>query len=242
MHMNLRLGLVFVLIFAAGMLSAGAEPAGGAGTPLYPDLRTLRPTNLYFDRVVFGDGLTHYVLRFDNTVWNAGGGRLELEGKKRSKIYQNLYDAPVAGTLAQRLYIGNDSIFHSGHNHYHLDNFASYLLLKKDASGVYQATTKKGTKTSFCIIDYARVSGSYGAQYTGCGRTLQGLTVGWGDTYGANLTDQWIDLGTSRLADGTYAVQSTADPRNKLVESNDGNNVATTCFTVRSGAIAQITC
>ncbi len=240
--MNARLVLVVVLLITAGMLSAGAGPAMGAGTPLYPDLRTLRPTNLYFDQVVYGDGSTHYVLRFDNTVWNAGSGRLELEGKKRSKIYQNLYDAPRGGNLAKRIYIGNDSIYHEGHNHYHLENFASYLLLKKDANGVYQATTKKGTKTSFCIMDTGRVSGSYSAQYTACGRTLQGLTVGWGDTYGAHLSEQWVDLGTSRLADGTYAVQSTADPKNKLAESNDGNNVATTCFTVRSGTISIITC
>jgi len=237
--MKSRLVLVFVLLVA--VLIEGAGPAR-AGAALYPDLRTLRPTNLYFDRVVYSDGSTHYVLRFANTVWNAGSGRLELEGQKRSKIYQRIYDAPKGGTLVQRLYLGNDSIYHEGHEHYHLENFASYLLLKKDASGVYQATTKKGTKTSFCIMDTGRISGSYSAQYTSCGKTLQGLTVGWGDTYGAGLIGQWVDLGTSRLADGTYAVRSTADPLNKIAESNDGNNRASTCFTVRSGTITIITC
>ncbi len=240
--MNTRLVLVLVLLVTAGMLSAGAGPAMGAGAALYPDLRTLRPTNLYFDRVVYGDGSTHYVLRFANTVWNAGSGRLTLEGQKRSKIYQRVFDAPKGGNLVQRIYIGNDSIYHAGHEHYHLENFASYLLLKKDANGVYQATTKKGTKTSFCIMDTSRVSGSYSAQFTSCGRTYQGLTVGWGDTYGAHLIDQWIDLGTSRLADGTYAVRSTADPLNKIAESNDGNNRASTCFTVRSGTISIVSC
>jgi hypothetical protein len=237
--MKLRLVLVVVLLFA--VLSDGAGPAR-AGAALYPDLRTLRPTNLYFDRVVYADGSTHHVLRFANTVWNAGSGRLTLEGQKRSKIYQRVFDAPKGGNLVQRIYIGNDSIYHEGHEHYHLENFASYLLLKKDASGVYQATTKKGTKTSFCIMDTSRVSGSYSAQFTSCGRTYQGMTVGWGDTYGASLIDQWVDLGTSRLADGTYAVRSTADPLNKIAESNDGNNRASTCFTVRSGTISIITC
>ena len=237
--MKLRLVLVVVLLFA--VLSEGTAPAR-AGAALYPDLRTLRPTNLYFDRVVFRDGSTHHVLRFANTVWNAGSGRLTLEGQKRSKIYQRVFDAPKGGNLVQRIYIGNDSIYHEGHEHYHLENFASYLLLKKDASGVYQATTKKGTKTSFCIMDTWRVSGSYSAQFTSCGRTYQGLTVGWADTYGANLIDQWIDLGSSRLADGTYAVRSTADPLNKIAESNDWNNRASTCFTVRSGTITIITC
>ena len=189
---------------------------------------------------MLGDGRTHYVLRFDNTVWNAGQGRLELEGQKRRKIYQQLYDAPTGGNLVQRIYIGNDSIFHEGHNHYHLENFASYLLLAKDASGVYQATTKRGTKTSFCIMDSRRISGSYSAQYTTCGQKLQGLTVGWGDVYGAWLAEQWIDLGTSRLADGDYAVQSTADPANKLYESDNANNVARTYFTVSGGQITNV--
>jgi len=237
--MKFRLILVFVLLFA--VLSEGAGPAR-AGAALYPDLRTLPPTNLYFDRVVYGDGSTHYVLRFANTVWNAGSGRLTLEGQKRSKIYQRVFDAPQGGNLVQRIYIGNDSIYHEGHEHYHLENFASYLLLKKDASGVYQATTKKGTKTSFCVMDTSRVSGSYSAQFTSCGRTYQGMTVGWGDTYGASLIGQWVDLGYSPLADGTYAVRSTADPLNKIAESNDGNNRASTCFTVRSGTISIITC
>ena len=237
--MKSRLVIVFVLLFA--VLSEGAGSAR-AGAALYPDLRTLRPTNLYFDRVVYADGSTHHVLRFANTVWNAGSGRLTLEGQKRSKIYQRVFDAPKGGALVQRIYIGNDSVYHEGHAHYHLANFASYLLLQKDASGVYQATTKKGTKTSFCIMDTSRLSGSYSAQFTSCGQTYQGMTVGWGDTYGANLIDQWIDLGSSRLADGTYAVRSTADPLNKIAESNDGNNRGSTCFTVRSGAITIITC
>ena len=189
------------------------------------------------------------MLRFDNTVWNAGPGRLELEGSKRSKIYQNLYDAPTGGVRVQQLYLGNDSVFHPGHNHYHLQNFASYLLLHEDGSGAYRATAHNGTKTSFCIIDTERVQGTSSAQYTLCGRTLQGLTVGWADTYGARLDEQWIDLGvatsTAPLADGEYAVQSTANPPSgnaarKLTESNYGNNVAITYFTVQAGAITNV--
>jgi hypothetical protein len=79
--------------------------------------------------------------------------------------------------------------------------------------------------------------------YTRCDRSLQGLTVGWADVYAANLPDQWVDLGATRLADGAYAVRSTADPLNKLNEGGrDANNAARTCFTVRQGAIAVVTC
>ena len=242
-----HIGIIVILLLVGtiGPVSAhhreghtrGNSSGPVAGAALYPDLITLRPSNLYFDQVTMSDGLAHYVLRFDNTVANVGNGRVELEGKKRSKVYQNIYDAATGGNLAQQIYIGNDSIFHEGHNHYHIENFASYLLLKDG-----QATTKKGTKTSSCVMDIVRVQGSYNAQYTTCGREVQGLTVGWGDTYGAHLADQWIDLGTTPLADGNYTVQSTADPRNILVESDDNNNTAWTCFTVQSRTITIISC
>ena len=238
--------LAIMLLIVLGLVVAGTQPVQGqrppqgGGPAFYPDLQTRPPTDLQFDTEVLGDGQTHHVLRFANTVWNAGQGRLELEGKKRSKIYQNVYNAATGGTLVQRLYVGNDSTFHEGHNHYHLENFASYLLLQQDMNGAYQATTKKGTKTSFCIMDTEQLLGSYSAQYTRCDRVLQGLTVGWADTYGAYLVDQWIDLGTSPLTDGEYAVQSTADPRDQLAESNNANNVAVTYFRVEGGTIMNV--
>ena len=234
---------VIALILALGIVAAAAGPVEGNHIK-YPDLRTLKPTRLGFDRVPSGDGHLHYVLRFDNTVWNDGEGRLELEGAKQGKIYQNLYDAAVGGGRIERIYVGNDAVFHESHNHWHFANFASYLLLKRDANGVYQSTTRKGTKTSFCVMDSRRITGGYNAQYTACGRTLQGLTVGWGDTYAAHLPDQWIDLGWNPLAAGIYAVRSTADPANKLNEGGrDANNTATTCFRVGSNnAITIITC
>src|SRR5689334_12474889 len=42
---------------------------------LYPDLRTLPPTDFAFDQIDDGS----HVLRLTNTVWNAGEGRLELQ-------------------------------------------------------------------------------------------------------------------------------------------------------------------
>ncbi|MBM3946879.1 MAG: hypothetical protein FJ315_05710 [SAR202 cluster bacterium] len=91
------------------------------------------------------------------------------------------------------------------------------------------------------------LEGSYGAQYTGCGPTIQGSSVGWGDLYGANLIDQWIDLGpagSTYLADGYYAVQSTVNPPQgnsvpKLTETNYTNNVGRSYFGVQGGAITQ---
>ena len=70
---------------AALLLQASGMPAAGAVTALYPDLKTLPPRDLRFDRTdvsADGSGQIHDVLRFSNTVWNAGEGKLsEPPGK-----------------------------------------------------------------------------------------------------------------------------------------------------------------
>ena len=221
--------LVLACVVGAAMVAGSSGPAR-AITGLLPDLQTLPPANLYLEAAVLADGRTHHLLRFDNTVWNAGLGRLELEGRKRSKIYQRFYDRASGGTMVDRVYIGNDSIFHRGHNHYHIEHFASYLLV---------GTGKQGTKTSFCIIDYVNHTGQHPGQYSWCGRELQGLSVGWGDTYHGHLDEQWVGLGLSPLADGQYTLQSTANPRGRLIEAAYGNNTAQTCFSVAGGRVTS---
>lgn len=243
--MNVRRSIAAAMVVAVAALASQMGPAGGAGPALYPDLVTLQPDNLSFDVVTLADGRAHNVIRFDNGVANTGPGRLELEGKKRSKIYQRVYDAPQGGTLVQNTFLGNDGVFHRGHNHYHIENFASYVLLRRDPGTGAYGEISRGTKTSFCIIDVRRVSGSDSAQYTGCGRTLQGLTVGWSDIHGAYLADQWIDLGVAAggpaLADGEYKVQSTANPgiggSPRIIETNYANNTNERSFSVVAGRI-----
>jgi hypothetical protein len=247
------LSRIVLSIFVAGIVLGSAAygartTASGAGTPQLPDLQTLPPDHLRLDTVQLADGRQHNVIRFDNTILNSGAGRLEFEGKKRSKVYQNIYDTATGGALAEKVFIGNDSVFHPGHNHYHIENFASYVLLRKDASGAYVETSARGTKTSFCIVDTVRIQGSYAPAYTSCGRTIQGLTVGWADVYGASLADQWVDLGIATggrpLADGEYAIQSTANPGNgsgisKIRESNYSNNMNRRYFTVVNGVLTM---
>ena len=240
--------LLVVLVGVVGCLAGYAGSAAGAGEPLYPDLRPRPPSELVFDTEVLADGATHHVLRFTTVVWNAGRGRLELEGTPRPRdrgtpVYQNLYDRPAGGARVAHRRVAVDLVFHPGHDHYHLEDFAAYLLLRKDADGAYRPTTKRGAKASFCVMDSEWVRGPHRPHYEACGRALQGLTPGWADAYGAWLPDQWVDLGAAPLADGDYAVKVTADPRNKLDEGGrDGNNAAQTCFRVRGGGITITAC
>src|SRR3954465_8089983 len=75
-------GFAFIL---TGLLLAplqGIGPAAAAPVALYPDMKTLPPRELKLDRTdvsIDGSGGMHNVLRFSNTVYNAGQGPLILD-------------------------------------------------------------------------------------------------------------------------------------------------------------------
>ena len=209
-----------------------------------------------YDKAVI-NGSTHEVLRFSNTVWNAGEGPLELRGEtvsaQRTKVYQRIYDE----TSAFSEQVVGEFIFHPAHNHWHFENFAEYELWTKAEYDTWIASNrvrgqaqKRGSKTIFCMMDTAKVQNLPGSPstkaYSSCGQILQGISVGWGDTYGYNLPEQWIDLGTSKLTDGTYVLRSVVDHKNTLIESSSNtdiresheDNEAITVFQVRKNKIS----
>ena len=101
---------------AVALLSTTSQTI--AATSLYPDLKTQKPFDLRFDTATI-NGTTHKVLRFSNTVWNAGEGRMELRAKtvrttsgKKSRVTQSIYD-DAGGYTSKNV---GDMIFHAGHN------------------------------------------------------------------------------------------------------------------------------
>lgn len=245
MRRRLRVGLVVLSMLAmvfsvVPMLNgSGAE---AAGVPLYPDLQTPAPSDLSFDsRPIPG----HYVLRLSNRIVNMGGP-LEIRadpdasgGGYSRAMHQKVYDAYDGGQVAQSIPLGTDLLYHSAHGHFHVPDVASYELLAKTDTGEYESTGLTGSKNSFCLLDVKQITmvGTGATKYYRCANDVQGISPGWADLYQASLPDQWIDLGTSILADGEYAVRAVADPDNLLRESNDENNVGTTFFTVAGGQI-----
>jgi hypothetical protein len=214
-------------IAAVGALATA--PPARAATSLYPDLRTLPPAELRFETLVQADGSRHELLRFSNTVWNAGQGPMELRGSVTSNgtVTQSVYDD--AGGVAT-FPVGENFTFHVAHNHWHFDDFAEYQLWTKASYDAWVASGRSvgqaqrvGSKSTFCLMDTSRVQSLPGSPnspvYAACGLELQGISVGWGDTYRYYLADQWIDLGSSRLADGAYVLRTVADPKNRLYES-----------------------
>jgi hypothetical protein len=226
--------------------------AASAATAKYPNLKTLTPSSLQFDTEVI-DGATHWVLRFSNTVWNAGTGPLELlaavdtsTGATKTRVTQHVYNTDGTWTDSTAGYFE----YHEGHNHFHFGDFAEYELWTRVEYDAWVASgrsrgqaQRRGAKTTFCIMDTGRVQAlsdsPLSAVYKTCNPSKQGLSVGWGDTYGYRLPEQWIDLGTSRLADGSYVLRSIADPRNLLIESNDDDQEAVRFFRVRNRRISN---
>ena len=64
------------------------------------------------------------------------------------------------------------------------------------------------------------------------------LSVGWGDTYKADLEGQTLDLGDA--GDGIYSVVSISNPRGRLLESDCANNLGVTYFRLRADTVTLI--
>lgn len=172
-------------------------------------------------------------LRFSVTTANLGDGPLEFIGGETGRGKQNIY---------QRIYLSDGSfydrrvgayVWHPEHNHIHVENYAEYTLQALNAPGNSKRT---GQKTSFCVMDTDRVAsiGSSQPRYTTCEATVQGMSVGWGDTYHSHLAGQEIDL--TGLPDGDYTLTVKADPLGRMAESSTADN--TSCVKLRITGIA----
>jgi hypothetical protein len=206
---------------------------------LYPDLRPL-PSQFVLVDFLQLNGETHYVLRFTATIWNTGQGPLELRGESDPdhNAFQRVYDQSGGYTDES---VSGGFVFFEPHQHWHFENFAQYQLWTKGdfdqwlASARTQgAPTWQGSKTtgqneSFCIRDSQPVQDIPGSPvapaYNVCDQDLQGISVGWGDTYPFSLPEQWIDLGPRDLPDGVYVLRVVADPQ-KVLDQGDRDNVA----------------
>jgi hypothetical protein len=168
----------------------------------------------------------HPTLRFATISWNNGTGPLELfpgaADANGQHVYQRIYNAD--GSYNERE--AGVFVYHPQHSHFHLGNYASYVLRPVGSSS---ASTLTGTKTSFCILDTTKFNtslpgASQTAYYTTCGTTMQGMSVGWGDRYGPTLEGQSFDL--VNTVSGDYDLMIEIDPANELLEINESDNTS----------------
>ena len=190
---------------------------------LKPNLIALQTTSL---SVVRENGRT--LLRFSTTSWNAGSGSLELRAgevssdNQRRKVYQRVYMSD--GTYYDK-YAGEFE-YHPAHQHFHFGNYALYTLKPVNAPG---ASQRESAKTTFCVMDTTAINTNLpGAPqtsvYNTCGADIQGMSIGWGDTYSWYLAGQSIDV--TDLPAGDYDLILDIDPKTQLVESTRADNSA----------------
>ncbi len=212
---------------AEGAVVLSWDQPNGHGLDLLPDLSVWasQPNAYLYGWYLDSNQIPGRVLlRISTATPNSGTGPLELHGSSTTpgvsqRIFRN------DGTWWER-YAGTFT-FHAGHQHLHFDNWLNFHLRSNLLNDAVGDIIVSGDKTSFAIIDLtpynlalpgAPASGHYG------GGLVQGLSVGWADVYGANLTDQWIDV--TDVPAGRYWLEAIVDPENSILESDESNNAS----------------
>jgi hypothetical protein len=232
-----------VPVLALALLLPSAAASRGTARELLPDLVTRTPGKVYLQITPRGK----YLVRFSNEVVNVGVGPLELRPRvgdcnrngdpadDRASWQQIYRDADGDGRFRRdvdvrfRTRSAGCTRYHPAHKHWHFDALAEYALRPVFSAG---PLLSGGKKTSSCVLDtrlrLPKAPGSPSRKhYGGCRRdSVGGISIGWGDLYGARVSGQELDV--TSLADGAYCLLSRADPENRLKEANERNNVLTT--------------
>jgi hypothetical protein len=203
--------------------------------PLLPDLRTVPPADL---TVEFARG-GRRLLRLANMVWNSGQGPLELAGALNPSTQQTIVIQRLALPDSETVheYVVGEFVYHPMHGHFHLEDFAVYRVWSLTPEGELHQLVASGDKLSYClmetnVIDRDNPNFSRRRVHTDCGQETQGILPGWGDRYNAELDGQTIDI--THLANGRYALLSTANPTGALLESDYTNNTGAVIIELRN--------
>jgi lysyl oxidase len=165
-------------------------------------------------------------ITFSTRSWNKGLGPLELVAGETSSAGQNVYQRVYSSDGSFQDYFAGTFVWHPSHNHFHFNDYAIYYLEPINAPG---GSPKSGNKTTFCIMDTNKIDTSLPgapstAFYSTCGTTVQGMSVGWADTYGYSLAGQSVDI--TGNPSGDYCLTIQIDPKGRLLETDESDNIA----------------
>lgn len=202
---------------------------------LLPDLVPLPPRDMQIQTNEEGKIL----LLFSTTYYNQGRGPVELRVDDDSTNVR----ADIDREVMQRVYgkggghrdkpVGT-FMWHQEHLHYHFSDFIEYDLESLENP---QLEDLSGSliKSTFCLRDISRIklnleNRKEEAKYEICGKRLQGVSVGWGDTYYYNYPAQNLDI--SSLQSGTYRLTFRANSEKRIDEINYENNTSSAVFRI----------
>ena len=177
------------------------------------------------------------LLTFSATVWVGGNSPLDVEGFRSNgspvmKAYQYFWQNGHVIGRARAGTMGFDS--KPGHNHWHFEQFARYTLL--DSA---QNLAVRSHKVGFCIapsdpVNLLAPHAVWQPPSTGFGDFTCGsptalwvqemMPVGWGDTYLQSIAGQAFSI--TRVPNGTYYIEITANPQHVLYELNTHNDAS----------------
>jgi len=235
-------GLALIGVTAVG--PGGGSNAAGEGLPartgaeaplVLPDLVQRVPLDIGVEAV----GPTsnrRFRLGFISAVANLGSGPLIVRGHRPAGVEgQMTADQLVRrsdGSLLRRRAVGRLAFVRSSdHRHWHYLDFDRYEL--RSASGAVRV--RRDRKTGFCLGDrYPAAPAEERAPqaYTSrCGlerpdlrSVTQGISVGYGDDYAAQLEGQFVDV--TGLPGGRYHLVHRANADRAVLEEDYGNNSA----------------
>jgi subtilisin-like proprotein convertase family protein len=211
----------------------------------------------------------HYAgqLHFAASIANIGDGPMETNGMSewlcgttkvdsltkcadgkyaRQKVYQRIY-SKNGGMLSWKDRLAGTNYFDDkpGHNHFHVDDWVEFRLMKEELENKKMKSTlvAKGRKVSYCLFDSGICSNrdnlceekgkifgeknlrNYGlGNYTECKSKKQGISVGGYDTYGMLYEGQFIQL-PKGLKSGQYFLEIEIDPNHIYKEKDRSNNI-----------------
>ncbi len=235
-----RLGVICAL--AIGALVGPPAAQGTHSTGLLPDLQMAPPTDFGIERKPRGGRW----LRFETTVVNRGPGAFEVygfdtgvdadgtaDGMYDYAVTQRIQGGATDGGWADHLTAATMFYQGDGHNHWHVEGLQLWQLSFERTIDQPSDVLRTGKKIGFCFWDNYQLPGAGENLYhpsttsacleTESGTVPMGLSVGWGDTYPANIAFQYIDIGG--LPNGDYWLTVTADPDGEFLEDNESNNV-----------------
>jgi hypothetical protein len=216
-------------------VSAPRAAGGPEAQPraLLPDLVARTPWNVAVKKA--GDD---HRLVFASAAVNVGTGPLEIVAERPNETVRSMRADQVVrlGNGSTRRHEGIGELLYvvsDDHQHWHLLGFMRYELRRASGGGA----VLRDRKTGFCLGDRfaarrrlrgkprkAVFRGFCGLRKTEALRVREGISVGYGDDYRAELEGQYLDL--TGLPAGRYRLVHTIDEDGLLRERTRANNVA----------------
>lgn len=234
---------VAALSLCGAAIAAAVGPA--SGPPRLPDLDQEAPSQLELTTVL-RDGERVHRLGFRSAVSNVGDGPLVVTGRRLplrrpTMVADQVVERDGAPRTVHRAVGRLRYVDSPDHSHWHLLGFERYTLRPAG----HDLAVAEDRKSGFCLGDRypvldrdlpaaprrPRYTSRCGLEHPGMAVIEEGISVGYGDDYVANLEGQWLRL--NGLPAGRYVLVHRVNGDRRLRESRYGNNAASLLLQLR---------